>query len=254
MIAGKGMAAAEVSRGHFDLQLHFAETLAAKKPMPLVEAITFHTNLHRRFAYGNLSKQPADPDFLALADRLAALPDHAARLDLTVAAFAERDEEGLPPHLFDFGCFRCEAPDERGHIRIHFGNRDSDDGLGPLDKSKTARRRDELTRMIRFVAGTYPHAKAVDGGSWLYNTEAYRRLFPPEFANSRTPLEGPRSTHGSSSWGQFLDFRGNVKPDMSEKFMQNLKLLDPQRPWLAFPLPVLMTTAPFEAFRREYGL
>ena len=248
------MAAAETARGHFGLQLHFAETLAARKPMALAEAITYHTNLHRRFAYGNLSKQNADPEFLALVNRLVALPDHAARLDLTVAAFARRDEEGLPPHLFDFGCFRCEAPDQRGHVRIHFGNRDSDDGRGPLDRSKTARRRDELTRMIRFLAETYPDAKAVDGGSWLYNTEAYRRLFPAEFVNSRTPLEGPRPTHGSSSWGQFVDFRGRAKPEIADTFMQNLKVLDAQQPWLAFPLPVLMTTAPFGAFRREYGV
>ncbi len=250
----KGVDAAEIARGHFDLQLRFAEVLAARAPMPLAEAITFHTNLHRRFAYGNLSKQSPAPEFTSLAGQAAALPDHQARLDLMVAAFASRDDEGLPPHLFDFGCFRCEAPDERGHVRIHFGNRDSADGAGPLDRSKTARRRDELARMTGFLATTYPAAKAIDGGSWLYNTEAYRRLFPHEFAASRTPLEGPRSIHGSSSWGQFLDFRGRVKPNLRDDFLARLALLDPQRPWLLFPLPVLMTTAALKTFRREYGV
>jgi hypothetical protein len=30
--------------------------------------------------------------------------------------------------------------------------------------------------------------------------------------------------------------------------------MDPQQPWLCFPYPVLNTTAPFEAFKQEYGL
>jgi hypothetical protein len=216
--------------------------------------LTFNTNLHRKFAYGNLSRQPPDLDWLALATRIAALPDHGKRLGLIVAAFAERPDEGLPAHLFDFGCFRCEAPDARGHVRIHFGARGSEDDVGPLDRSKVARRRAELTAMTAFVASRYPDAKAVDGGSWLYHLDAYRRLFPRVFAKSRMPLEGPRSVHGSSSWGQLVDFRGRVKPAMREAFLARLADLDPEQPWLAFPLQVLMTTATFAAFRAEYGV
>jgi hypothetical protein len=254
MTAPKGIAAAEISREHFELQLRFAQALAGRSGKPLVETLTFSTNLHRKFAYGNLSRQPPDPEWLALAERIAALPDRADRLDLVVAAFAARPEEGLPDHLFDFGCFRCEAPDERGHVRIHFGARDSDGDVGPLDRSKVPRRRAELAAMTAFVAKEYPEAKAVDGGSWLYHTEAYRRLFPPAFAASRTPYVGARSIHGSSSWGQLVDFRGAVKPAMREPFLARLPDLDPTQPWLIFPLQVLMTTAPFSAFRAEYSV
>jgi hypothetical protein len=60
--------------------------------------------------------------------------------------------------------------------------------------------------------------------------------------------------HGLSTWGQFLDFRGHVKPAVTETFFRNLETLDATQPWLSFPLQVLTTRAPFEAFKREYRL
>ncbi len=92
------------------------------------------------------------------------------------------------------------------------------------------------------------------GGSWLYNTEAYCSLFPAEYAASRTPLLGPRPIHGLSTWGQFLDFRGALKPAVADTFCRNLATLDVNRPWLSFPFQVLSTIAPFEAFKRKYSL
>ena len=179
----------------------------------------------------------------------------AARLDRLVAAYAERPRDPWPPDRFPFGPhFACEAPDEDGAVRIHFRNRVNTDDVGPLHASNIARRRAELAEMFGFAAKHWPEARTVNGASWLYNTEGYLRLFPRAFAESRTPLAGPRSIHGLSTWGQFLDFRGYVKPQIVETFSQNLKSLDPAQPWLVFPYPVLKTTAPFDAFRREYGV
>jgi hypothetical protein len=239
--AGKGIAAAEIARGFFGVQLHYADV--------------FHTNFHRLFAYGNLSKMAPDEAFLSLVRDAAAIGDPDARLDLFVAAFASRPPDPWPPDRFPFGRhFACEAPNEAGAVRIHFRNRYNGDSLGPLHASNLTQRRADLTEMFAFVAKRWPDAKSVNGASWLYNTEGYRRLFPPEFGASRTPLNGPRPIHGLSTWGQFLDFRGHVKPPIVETFKQNLKSLDPAQPWLAFPYQVLATTAPFEAFRRAYDL
>jgi hypothetical protein len=139
-------------------------------------------------------------------------------------------------------------------VRIHFRNRVNKDSVGPLHASNVSKRREELKEMFGHVANRWPETKAVGGASWLYNTEGYRRLFPKAFAESRTPLVGPRPIHGLSTWGQFLDFRGYVKPPIVETFRQNLKSLDPAQAWLSFPYLVLTTTAPFDVFRREYGL
>jgi hypothetical protein len=248
-----GTAAAEIARSFFGVQLRYADVLSEKAGMPLAEAITYNTNLHRLFAYGNLAKQAPDPEFLALVE--TALADPATRLDTIITAYANRPPDPWPADRFPFGRhFACEAPDADGAVRIHFRNRFNQDAVGPLHASNIPQRRAELTAMFGFVAERWPESKAVVGSSWLYNTEAYRGLFPMEYAASRTPLLGPRPTHGLSTWGQFIDFRGALKPAIAEAFLGNLDTLDISQPWLSFPYRVLTTTAPFDAFRREYGL
>lgn len=250
---GKGKDAAEISRGLFGVQLHFADVFSAKAGIPLAETITWHTNLHRLFAYGNLTKQAPDPEFLALVDH--AIADPATRLDRLMTAYADRPHDPWPSDRHPFGKhFACEAPNAEGIVRIHFRNRVNNDAVGPLHVSQIPQRRADLTEMFVHVARTWPQTKTVNGASWLYNTEGYRRLFPKAYADSHTPLLGPRSIHGLSTWGQFLDFRGYVKPQIVETFYQTLDTLDPEQPWLSFPYQVLTTTAPFEAFKQEYGV
>jgi hypothetical protein len=251
----KGIEEAEIARDFFGVQLHYAGVLSRKAGMPLDEAITFHTNFHRLFAYGNLSKQPADPDFAALARHVAALPDNAARIDALIRAYADRPADPWPKDRFPFGNhFACEAPNADGDVRIHFRNRFNKDEHGPLHASNFDTRRADLTAMFRYVAREWPDTRAILGQSWLYNTSGYRRLFPAAYTDSCKPLEGPRTFHGLSTWGQFVDFRGRAKPDVVEAFKHNLEALDIAQPWLSFPYQVLAVTAPFEAFREEYDI
>ncbi|MEQ1782316.1 MAG: hypothetical protein ABMA14_13210 [Hyphomonadaceae bacterium] len=253
--APKGIAVARIAREFFGVQLHYAGVLAAKAGIPLVEAITFHTNFHRLFAYGNLSKQSADPDFLELAERVADLGDPDKRLDVLIAAYADRAPDPWPADRHPFGNhFACEAPNEAGAVRIHFRNRFNNDAHGPLHASNLEQRRADLTEMFSFAVSRWPTATAVVGQSWLYNTEGYRRLFPAAYSASRTPVLGPRPIHGLSTWGQFLDFRGRAKPAIVEAFKRDLDALDITQPWLSFPYQVLTTTAPMQAFRDEYGV
>jgi hypothetical protein len=249
----KGREAAEIARGFFGLQLRWADTLAAKAGMPLAEAIVWHTNLHRLFAYGNLSKQAPAPEFLALVE--AALAEPSTRLDRFVGAYAERPHDPWPADRFPFGRhFACEAPNAEGEVRIHFRNRVNTDTVGPLHATNIPQRRADLTAMFRAVAERWPGTRSVIGGSWLYNTEGYRRLFPAAYVASRTPMTGPRPIHGLSTWGQFIDFRGAVKPAVADAFMRNLETLDVEQPWLSFPYQVLMVSAPFAVFQEEYGV
>ncbi len=254
MTDAKGMAVAEIAREFFGVQLHYAGVLSAKAGMPLAEAITFHTNFHRLFAYGNLGKIKPDPEFVTLARDVVALAPEM-RLDHLIAAYGERAADPWPPERFPFGNhFACEAPNETGVVRIHFRNRFNTDAHGPLHTSNMAQRRADLTAMCAFVTERWPDATAINGASWLYNMQAYRRLFPADFGASRTPMTGPRSMHGLSTWGQFLDFRGRAKPEIVARFKRGLDALDVAQAWLSFPYQVLATTAPLASFRREYGV
>ncbi len=251
----KGIAAALIAREFFGVQLHYAGVLSRRSGIPLAEAITFHTNFHRLFSYGNLAKQPPAPDFLALAHRVSNTGDIDECLHALVSAYADRPPDPWPPDRIAFGShFACEAPNADGIVRIHFRNRLNTDDRGPLHASHFDQRRAELKEMFAFVVAQWPNAASVVGQSWLYTTEAYCRLFPAAYAASRTPVTGPRPIHGLSTWGQFLDFRGHAKSAMVETFKRNLDKLDISQPWLSFPCQVLTTTAPIEAFQREYGL
>jgi hypothetical protein len=240
-------------RPYFALQLALAETVSARSGGPLRETITSLTNLHRRFGLESDGESPESEIWSRYVERVSALRTSEERLDCTMAAFKQRPREQIPAHREIFGCFSFEPPTQAGAVRLHFSNRDSDGGLGPLAKAKAPRRLAELRRMFARIRDAYPGARSARGGSWLYNVEAYRRLFPPEYVASRS-LPARVRLNGSSSWGQFLDHRERVKPNLRDTFLRNLELLDETAPWTAFPLRALSTTAPIEVFHRFYGL
>ncbi len=240
----------EQLRDYFEIQLLFAARLAERTALSLQDACLRFTNLHRRFGFGRLDDAGPAAAWHDFAQGLERCGSAAERLDWTVAFFLNAPPEtSAGPR---FGCFRYEPPNAEGVVRIHFGNRDSDDGVGPLDRRKIGRRRAELEDMFGHVRAHHPDARSVLGGSWLYNTEAYCRLFPPEYTASRSEPEFVR-LDGGSSWGQFLDFRGRVKPAVRDAFLGNLDRLDVAAPWRAFPLRALRAQCGIEHFHRFYG-
>jgi len=246
-------AEAERLRGWFELQLRFAEVAAGRRGEALGETVSTFTNLHRRFGLGTLGKGPAGPLWRRYLDGLAERPGFEARLDWTVACCAQGP--GPQAHGPVFGCFAFDPPEDEGPmagvVKIHFENRDDDD-VSPLAAAKLERRLADAAAMFAHVAATWPQAHTVAGGSWLYNLEAYRRLFPPQYGASRRRPE-PLRLNGTSSWGQLIDHRGQVKPAARDAFLANLADLDPQAPWRVFPLPALAVSAPLAAFTTFYA-
>jgi hypothetical protein len=247
-------ARAERLGDYFALQLRFAEHMAARAAIPLARSLTLHTNLQRRFGLGYGGVGPVPPEWLAFLDEMDRRETPEQRLDWIKTFYLNAPDDLPPADQRTFGCFRCDPPDVAGVLRIHFSNRDSTDDIGPLSRAKTPRRLSELKTMFAFVRETWPGANTVQGGSWLYNLDAYRRLFPGAYGDSRKPPSGPVGLAGTSSWGQFLDHREAVKPDLREAFLHNLETIDVAAPWRAFPLPALRTRAPIELFYDHYGV
>jgi hypothetical protein len=241
---------AERLRAYFEVQLLFAQTVAERTARTLSAACLEFTNLHRRFGLGRIDGGSPSPEWTRYAaglERCASGPD---RLEWTLAFFAEAPPQ--PSAAQAFGCFSYELLDADRVVRIHFSNRDSADGRGPLARAKADRRVAELGEMFGHVRTHHPGALTVMGGSWLYNLEAYRRLFPPEYAASVFQPERVR-LDGTSSWGQLLDFRGCVKPAVRDALLRNLGDLDIAAPWKAFPLRALGARSAIEPFHRFYG-
>lgn len=240
-------------RDYFDLQLRFAALLGERAGRPLAETVASHTNLHRRLGLGVIGAEPRAPAWRRYLDGLLEQADHAGRLAWTVACVERAADEQPPPGQHRFGCFAFDDPDSDGVVSLHFANLDRDGG-SPLAAARRGRRQAELRALFTRVRREHPAAASVRGTSWLYNLEAYRRLFPPAYAASRRPPERPLHFHGSTLWGQFLDHRERVRPGPRDEFLANLADLDPARPAAVFPLPALLVTAPLALFYDFYGV
>ena len=191
----------------------------------------------------------------AYAERLEALTDIGEQVALTQTVFVAAPPEVTPlPGQAAFGCFAREPVNDAGEVKIHFYNRDTDDAGGPLATPKRPTREAELTALARHVREVDPAALRLKGRSWLYNLEAYRRLFPPDYVASRTAAAEPIHLSGTSSWGQLIDAREAIRPDVRDAFLANFARLDPAAPWRIFPHPVLEVSAPMESFYRHFGV
>lgn len=227
--------------------------MAVRARVPLAEALARYTNLQRRFGLGDIDAGPPPAQWVGFAGEIEALTAPEQRLAFTKRFYVTAPEDVPPPDRRPFGCFSFDPPDADGVVRIHFSNHDRADGVGPLSQAKQPRRLAELKAMFAAIREAHATAKTVQGGSWLYNLEAYRRLFPAAYGGSRTPPAFAR-LRGTSSWGQFLDHREAIKPDLRAAFLRNIQSIDVAAPWRAFPLPVLRTTAPIGLFYDLYGV
>ena len=122
-----------------------------------------------------------------------------------------------------FGCFRysfIEDEEGNGVVKLHFLN-NCTSKEGPLALSQRGKRLQELKDLFEDVKENHPNAKYVQGGSWLYNLESYRRLFPREYFNNMESIS-PKPQK-LVIWGQFVNSEWGVKKDMAEEFLSRLK-------------------------------
>ena len=236
------------ARSFFDLQLAFARRVAAVSGMPLDRALLDYTNLYIRFGLGR-GFDPAHPtwrEYLAGLERAADAGAWTHHMYLALGA-----ADGRPDVAAESGCFSCgRLPD--GRIRLHF--RDAEpDGSSPLSAERRSQRVAELAGLFARVRRIAPEPPRVVGVSWLYNLEAYRRLFPPAYLGTARAIGG-RFRH-MPLWGQFLDRRGEVRADPAREFLGRLDRLtgldDLDR---CFPLSVLALDASALEFYHFYRI
>lgn len=239
-------------RDWFVLQLDFAEVFAAKSGIGLDAAITSYTNLCRRFGFARpVPGVPQSPEWAAFVRRVASLRCRAERIAVTLEfAFARLPH--WPATVGAFGCFSFDPPKE-GAVRIHFSPADKEGGIGPLSRQKCTRRVQELATMFAFIRTAHPDARYVQGGSWLYNIDAYRRLFPRAYVESAKAHTTPKDLSGGSWWGQFIDHDECVQAARVATFRERLEQLDPVAVWKVFPLPAMAARADIDVFYRHYA-
>lgn len=236
------------AKAFFDLQIAFARKVTPLSGLPLSRVLLEYTNLYIRFGLGR-DFDPAQPTW---QDYIAGVRDASDVAEWTYAFYVARGGEPAgPPVVATFGCFSYARLSE-DRIRLHFKNVESS-GEPPLALEGTSRRMAELGALFDHLKRSSDQPRRVVGASWLYNLEAYRRLFPPAYLATASVMTG-RFQH-MPLWGQFLDRRGAVKEHMTRRFLERLERqattdgLD-----RCFPLPVLSLDASVKHFYDFYDL
>lgn len=245
------------TREHFDLRLRFAEAVSKKKVISLADAIRDYTDLHVRLT-GKWPGQTEQTDRLwqDFADSISAESDHGRILD-RIMQFSRRPEADRTEHEGDrFYPFRYSYDAENRAIDLHFGSMRPEAGdphaPGILSSERFAEMRLLLKEMFAEIKNAHPDAEVVRGGSWLYNREAYRRLYPATYTANPRIRRG--NLTGGGTWGQFRDKTGAVNDSLRQQFLHGLQELDPDHLEDAFPYKTLMVAGPISDFYKEYGI
>lgn len=126
-------------------------------------------------------------------------------------------------------------------------------GDSPLAKGRRDRRLAELAALFGDVKRTAREPVRVVGASWLYNLEAYRRLFPGACVATARVVRH-RFRH-MPLWGQFMSRHGELRESMVGPFRERLRRqsrvedLDQ-----CFAFRVLSVESPVRDFYGFYGV
>ena len=204
------------AKAFFDLQLQFADKVTVLSDLPLPRALLEYTNLYVRFGLGR-DFDPAHPTW---REYLAGLLDTKDSRAWTYRFYLTRPQVvAAPATVATFGCFSY-AQLSGDRIRLHFQNAETD-GHSPLGIERLDQRLADLTALFEHVKRTQRHPLQVVGASWLYNVDAYRRLFPVSYLATAYVIDH-RFQH-MRLWGQFLDRSGEIKESMTRPFLERLE-------------------------------
>ncbi|MGH8781680.1 hypothetical protein [Paraburkholderia sp.] len=230
------------SREFFDLQLRFADRVAALAGLSFEDALLDYTNLYIRFGLGRAFDR-MHPVWREYADGLRTADDASA---WTWHFYQTYAHETPPPHAAGtFGCFKY-ADESDDLIRLHFQYADPT-GAAALGIERMPARLAELHALFVHVAHNRPQTRCVAGTSWLYHLTGYRRLFPDAYLASATVA--PARFRNMPLWGQFLDRHGDVRPHPAAQFIERVaRATHPDDLAGCFPLQPLTLEAPVDAF------
>ena len=235
-----------LAKDFFDLQFALAERVRELSGIPLEAALFERTNLYVRLGFG----RDFDFDHEGWQSYLTGLRGAADSREWTYR-FYRRDPEAktAPAVAATFGCFSYAVPDGH-HVRLHFRDTEADE-VSPLGAARINQRRSELSALFAHLKPGLDQAIPVVGASWLYNLEAYRRLFPPVYTSTASPIRG--AFRSMALWGQFINRRGEVRTPVAVPFLKALaEASDLADVGECFPLQALTARASLREFYDFY--
>lgn len=197
------------------LQIEFANKVRELENIPLDKALFEYTSLPVRFG---ISFSSLSEDNLVWQEFISRLSKSDDLLE-TAYKFHLEMMEDAPAMRYQFGCFSYDALENERGVRIHFANNDTPEP-GVLSAERVPMRMKELKNMFEEIKNKYPDFTFVISSSWLFNVNAFKRLFPASFTANLIPKKN--DYHSLGVWGQFIDKRGEVKQSEKEVFLKKV--------------------------------
>jgi hypothetical protein len=246
---------------YFTVQLEYAKKAACISNIDLKQALMEFTSFWRRIhnplvLKKNNSEWSFDsqtPQWQELCTRIN--KDEPA--DRIAHEIYIRNDNGSEAGKQYFGCFRYDSISElksnQRVVKIHFKNRDKS-RHGPLSKEREKARIQDLKKMFEHISKNYREATVVSGGSWLYNLNSYKRLFPKSFILNMKVEEIP-FPRTSGIWGQFIDSNGEVNEKIEYCFTNKVRAAQSIESLLqCFEFKILFASAAVEDFYNHFGI
>ncbi len=179
---------------NLELRLLYAEAVAAKAEVPVSDVLFRETDTHARI-FGYIPERSGDnahAAWLALQQEIDTTPSHDERVEILRRYFKEYAKEHTDHRDDPFWPFRYDEPGDDGVVKLHFGSMSLTDTQSPdepsiLSSERLHEQRAKLKAMFAEIKQKHPHARLVRGASWLYNREAYRRLYPASYTAHAVP-------------------------------------------------------------------
>lgn len=112
----------------------------------------------------------------------------------------------------------------KNNISFHFSN---DDNLSSRQLLNINERKINIASLLKDIKSKHPDVKTLSTASWLLDAipdSISQKLFPQSFIDSMCVKESKVGwSLGTMIWGQFLDAQGNLKKQLAEELMKNLK-------------------------------
>lgn len=233
-----------------DINLQFAQKVASVVNKPLKDVLFDYTLLYRSFNIGRKFNvnHPFWINYLYTIEKSVDVLETTYKLHLMRQNLPQIDAPKIT-----FGCFHYEFWSNQ-RIRIHFSNNNFSE-IGPLNEKEFHIRMSELKEMFMHIKDNVKLPTTIVGRTWLYNLDAYRRLFPPSYLATAQICKIEQMYPRIALWGQFLDHLGLLKEDLAKVFIDNLSQVNKiENLKNCFHFQALLLEAPVQKFYEFYGL
>jgi hypothetical protein len=232
--------------GFFEIQELFARRVSAVAGLTLEESLLRYTTYYKRIGAKDWKFAQDNLIWRTFVERIDQ-GESPAKVAFEMYRAVQKAEDGI----LRFGCMGYDCRETT--IIMHFTNNQSSI-YGPLSKHNQAERFAELKEMFEHIFRHHPQAQFVEGFSWLYNYEAYRRLFPPEYT-AHMVLAEDMSVRVNSAWGQFIDSTGDMHRERVAAFQERVGTATTLNELLgAFPFRIYKPRAEIKVFYPFYGV